>query len=131
MHDCDKCITDSIAHAHLEYNLVRRLLLLRLVEDVDAPARLVGGVRHVVPSPTLMLIRELLDSGDIFFAEFDFLEVLCNPGRCDRLGDDRVTADLTPGQNDLSWCSALLFGDSLDLGTCDEERDVEEVVAEG
>lgn len=42
-----------------------------------------------------------------------------------------MTADLAPGKDDLSRCSSLLLGDGLDLGTCDEERDVEEVVAEG
>ena len=131
MHDRDIRMTDSIAHAHLEYNLVRRFLLLRLVEDVDAPAGFVRSVRHIVPPATLMLIRELLDSSDIIFAKFDLLEVLCNPGGGNRLGDDRVTADLAPGQNDLSGCSALILGYGLDLRTCDEERDVKEVVAEG
>ena len=42
-----------------------------------------------------------------------------------------MTANLTPGKDDLSWCGALLLGDSLDLGTSDEERDVEEVVTKG
>lgn len=116
--------------AHLKYDLVGCLLLLRLVEDVDAPARLVGGVRHIVPPAALVLIRKLLNSGDILLAEFNFFEVLCDSGGGNRFGNDRVTADLTPGQDNLSRCSTLLLSDSLDLRTCDEKRDVEEVVAE-
>jgi hypothetical protein len=42
-----------------------------------------------------------------------------------------VAANLAPGKDDLSGCSALLLGDSLDLRPGDKERDVEEVVAKG
>ena len=78
-----------------------------------------------------MLIRELLDRSNVLLIKLNLLEVLCNSGRSDRLGNDRVSADLTPGENDLSGCGALLLGDSLNLRTGDEERDVEEVVTKG
>jgi hypothetical protein len=117
-------------YEHLNDNLVGRLLLLRLVEDVNTPARLVGSVWHIVPPPTLVLIRELLDSSNILFTELDLLEVLGDPGWSDRLGNNRVAANLTPSQDDLSRCSALLLSNSLDLRTSDEEGNVEEVVTE-
>lgn len=115
----------------LEDDLVGRFLLLRLIEDVDAPARLVRGVRHIVPPATLVLVRKLLNRSNLLLAELNLLEVLRNPRRCDRLRDDRVSTDLAPGKDDLSGCDTLLLGNSLDLRACDEERDVEEVVAEG
>lgn len=116
---------------HLENDLVRCLLLLRLVEDVDAPARLVGSVWYVVPPAALVLIGELLDSSNVFLIELDLLEVLRNPGRSNGLGDDGVTTNLAPGKDDLCGCGSLLLGNSLDLRAGDEERNVEEVVAEG
>ena len=78
-----------------------------------------------------MLIRELLDSRNILLGELNLLEVLCNSGRSDRFGNDGVTTNLAPGQDNLSWRSALLLGDSLNFRTCDEKRNVEEVVAKG
>ena len=42
-----------------------------------------------------------------------------------------MTADLTPGKDDLGGGGTVLLGNSLDFGTGDEERDVEEVVAKG
>ena len=42
-----------------------------------------------------------------------------------------MAANLAPGKDDLSGCSALLLSDSLDLRSSDKERDVEEVVTKG
>jgi len=116
--------------SHLENNLVRCLLLLGLVEDVYAPARLVCSVWYIVPSATLVLIGELLNSSNVLLIELDLLEVLSNPGGGDRLGNDGVSADLAPGKDDLSGCSSLFLSNSLDLRASDEEGNVEEVVAE-
>jgi hypothetical protein len=42
-----------------------------------------------------------------------------------------VISNLRPSKDNLSGSAALLLGDGLDLWTRDEQRDVEEVVAEG
>lgn len=78
-----------------------------------------------------MLVRELLDSSNFLFAQLDLLEVLCNPGRCNGLGDDGMTANLAPSKDNLSGRGTLLLSDSLNLRACDEEGDIEKVVAEG
>ena len=117
--------------SHLDDALVGGLLLLRLVEDVDAPARLVRGVRNIVPPAALVLVGEFLDRLDVFLIKLDLLEVLGNTGRRHRLGNDGVTANLAPSQNDLSRGGALLLSDGLDLRTCDQQGNVEEVVAKG
>lgn len=78
-----------------------------------------------------MLVREFLDRLDIFIVELNLLEVLRDTGSRYRLGDDGVATDLAPGQDDLSGSSPLLLSDGLDLWSCDEKRDVEEVVAKG
>ena len=78
-----------------------------------------------------MFIGELLDGLDVLVIQLNLLEVLSNSSRGDGLGNDGVSANLTPGKNDLCWSGALLFGDGLDLWTCDEERDVEEVCLVG
>jgi len=109
---------------------VGRIALLRLIENIDAPSWLVRRVWDIVPPAPLMLIRELLNSSDVFLGEFNLLEVLGDPGWRHRLGNDGVTADLTPSQDDLRWASPLLFCNGFDFGACDEKWDVEEVVAE-
>lgn len=70
-------------NGYLENNLVRRLLLLGLVEDVDTPARLVSGVWYIVPPATLVLVRELLNGRNIILVKLDLLEVFCDPGGSD------------------------------------------------
>jgi hypothetical protein len=115
---------------HLYDDLVGCLSFLRLIEDIDAPSWLIRSERNIIPSATLVLIRELLNSSDIFLRKLNLLEVLRNPGRRNRLGNDRVTTDLAPSQDHLRWGGSLLFRDGLDFGTRDEQRDVEEVVAE-
>lgn len=111
-------------------DLIGRIALLRLVENIDAPSWLVRCVWDIVPPATLMFIREFLNSSDIFLRELDLLEVLCDPGWRHRLGNDGVTTDLAPSQDHLRWGSSLLFRDGFDFGACDEQWDVEEVVAE-
>jgi hypothetical protein len=45
-----------VGFVYLQDDLVGRLLLLRLIEDVNAPPRLIRGVRHIVPPPALVFI---------------------------------------------------------------------------
>lgn len=116
---------------YLQDDLVGRLLLLWLIEDVDAPSRLVRRVGNIVPSPSLVLIRELGNRLDVFVVQLDLLEVLSNARRSNRLGNDRVAADLRPCQDDLRGCGALLLRNCFDLRAVDEQWDVEEVVAKG
>ena len=78
-----------------------------------------------------MLVGELLNSSNVLLIKLNLLEVLCDPGRGDRLGNDRVSTDLTPGKDDLSRSGAFLLSNGLHLRTGDQEGDVEEVVAEG
>lgn len=120
-----------LSNYNLQHNLVGRFLLLRLIEDIDAPAGLVRRVRHIVTSPALVLIRELLDRRNLLLGEFNLLEVLGNSGWGDGLGNDGVATNLTPSQDNLCRGGTLLLSDGLDFRACNEERDVEEVVAEG
>jgi hypothetical protein len=105
-----------------------RILLLGLVEDVDGPSGLVRDVRNV--EPTRLLLANLLNLHEVLFRELDLLEVLLNARRGDRLGDDAVSADLCPGENDLCGGSAVGLGDGLDGVVLDEQGNVEHVVAE-
>lgn len=70
-------------------------LLLRLAEDIDIPARLVGGIRSVVTLPVLTQGANLLN---LLGSEFNLLEVVTNARRCNRLGDDTMSTDLRPGE---------------------------------
>lgn len=115
---------------HLDDDVDAGLLLFGLVEDVDGPAGLVSCVGHVEPSPTLVLIRVLLDSLQVLLIQLDLLEVLSNTRGGDRLGDDGVSTDLAPCQDDLGGGGTLLLGDGLDLRAGDDEGEVERVVTE-
>ena len=115
---------------HLDDALVGSFLFLRLIEDVDAPARLVRSVRNIVPPSALMLIREVLNRLDIFLIKLDLLEVLGNASRRHRFGNHRVAANLAPSQDNLSGGGTLLLSDGLDFRACDQQGNVEEVVAE-
>jgi hypothetical protein len=57
---------------------VLRRLLLRLAEDVDVPARLVGSVGGVVTSAVLAQSADLLN---LLGEEFDLLEVVTDTRR--------------------------------------------------
>jgi hypothetical protein len=109
-------------------DLVGSVLLLGLVEDVDRPPRLVGNVRNV--EATRLLLANLLDLLKVLFRKLNLLEVLLDARRCDRLGNDAVSANLRPRKNDLCGCCAVLFGDFFDRIVLDEKRDVEHVVTE-
>lgn len=76
-------------------HLVLSRLLLRLAEDVDIPAGLVGSVRGVVALPVAPECTDLLD---LLREELDLLEVVANTRRGNRLGDDAVATDLRPGE---------------------------------
>lgn len=70
-------------------------LLLGLAEDIDVPARLVGGIRSVVASPVLTEDTDLLN---LLGCKLDLLEVVTNARWCNRLRDDTVSTDLRPGE---------------------------------
>lgn len=99
-------------------NLVRRLLLLGLIEDVDGPTGLVGNVGNV--EATGLLLANFLDLLKVFFGELNLLEVLLDARCGDRLGDDAVSAHLRPGKDDLCGSGAVGLGDFLDGVVLDE-----------
>lgn len=105
------------------------LLLLRLIEDVDGPAGLVGSVGDVVA--TTLLAANLLNLLKVLLGQLNLLEVVADAGCSDRLGDDRVTADLCPGEDDLCGRGVEAVGDLLDGLVLDEEGLADHVVAEG
>jgi hypothetical protein len=108
--------------ARLDNNLVRRILLLGLAEDVDRPPRLVGDVGNV--EPTRLLLANGLDLLEVLLGQLNLLEVLLDARRGDRLGDDRVAADLCPGKDDLRRGGLVGFCDFLDGVVLDEERNM-------
>jgi len=55
---------------------VGRLLLLRLVEDVNRPSRLVGSVRDV--EAARLVLANLLDLLEVLLGELDLLEVVAD-----------------------------------------------------
>jgi len=120
----------------LQDDLVLSGLLLIFTEDVDVPARLVGSVRSVVTT-ALGAFTQAADLGNLLGSELDLLEVVTNARGSHRLGDDTVTADLGPGENNVgaSDLSAGALGDSLgdllNLGASDQKGDVKHVVTEG
>jgi hypothetical protein len=78
-----------------ENHLVTSGLLLGLSEDINVPARLVGGIRSVVASPVLAEDTDLLN---LFGCEFHLLEVVTDARGRNGLGDDTVSTDLRPGE---------------------------------
>lgn len=125
-------------------------LLLRLAEDINVPARLVGSVGSVV---ALAVLAEGADLGNLLGSELNLLEVVTDARGGNRLGDDTVSTDLGPGEarcvlafamrgifrniHDVSGgdflASALgnRLGDFLHFGAGDQEGNVEHVVTEG
>ena len=57
--------------------------------------KLTSDVRNVVSA---LLLADLLNLADVVLGQVDFLEVLGNTLGCDRLGDDTVATDLSPGK---------------------------------
>ena len=80
---------------HLQNNLVVSGLLLRLAEDINVPARLVGSVRGVV---TLAVLAQKADLLNFLGSELDLLEVVTDARGSHRLGDDTVSTNLGPGE---------------------------------
>jgi len=107
---------------------MRRILLLGLAEDVDRPPRLVGNVGNV--EAARLLDADLLNLLEVLLLELNLLEILLNARRSDRLGDDAVSTDRCPCEDDLCGCGVVLGGDFLDGSVLDEEGLVEHVVAE-
>jgi hypothetical protein len=56
---------------------------------------LTSNVRNVVSA---LLLADLLNLADIVLGQVDLLEVLGNTLGCDRLGDDTVATNLSPGE---------------------------------
>lgn len=113
---------------HLDNDLVWCLLLFRLVEDVDGPSGLIGNIRNVESSS--LLLSNLLDLLEILLGQFNLLEVLLDARGGNRLGNDRVTAHLSPGENNLCRGSANSAGNFLDGIVLNEKRNTEHVVTE-
>jgi len=127
-------------------------LLLRLAENVDVPARLVGRVGGVVTFPVFAQSADLLH---LLGEELNLLEVVTDTRWSDRLGDHAVATNLGPGKatilsddvtDGMQWGVDIhdvsrrdlgpgtlgdSLGDLLDLGAGNKERDVKHVVAEG
>ena len=115
------------------YPVLGRLLFL-LSKNINVPAWLVSRVRDIVPPRGIPQLTDLLH---LVVREINLLEVLDNPVRRDRLGDNAVVADLRPGQDDLRRrdCAAGTLrrrvGDFFDFVACDEQRLTDHVVAKG
>ena len=107
---------------------MRRLLLLRLVEDVDRPSWLVGNVGDVEAAG--LVLANALNLLEVFLGELNLLEVLLDARSGDGLGDDRVAADLSPCKDDLRGGGLVLLGNLLDNIVLHKEGDTEHVVAE-
>lgn len=121
--------TAAIKRHRLDNDLVRRVLLLGLVEDVDRPPGLVGNVRDV--EAARLLLADALDLLEVLLGQLDLLEVLLDARCGDRLGDDGVAADLGPGKDDLGGGRLVGGCDLLNGVVLDEQRQAEHVVAEG
>lgn len=108
---------------------MRSILLLGLIEDVDGPSRLVGGVRNVVAAT--LLLADLLNLLEVLLGELDLLEVVADTGSSDGLGDDRVATDLSPGEDDLCGRGVEALSDLLDGLVLNKEGLADHVVTEG
>lgn len=113
----------------LDNDFVRCILLLGFVEDVDRPPRLVGNVRDV--EPARLLLSNTLNLLKVFAGQFDLLEVFLDARGGDRLGDNRVSADLCPCEDDLGRGGFVLLSNLLDDVVLDKEWEAEHVVSEG
>jgi len=122
-------IYDLLSHpSYLNDNLVRCVLLLGLIEDVDRPPGLVGNVGNV--KALGLLLANLLNLLKVLFRQLNLLEVLLDARRSHRLGDDGVATDLGPGEDDLCGGGADAAGDFLDGVVLDEEGEAKHVVSE-
>lgn len=104
------------------------LLLLRLTEDVYGPPGLVGDVWDVEAAG--LVLANLLDLLEVLVGELDLLEVVANAAGGDGLGNDRVAANLSPGEDDLCRGGTDTVGDLLDGLVVDEQGLTDHVVTE-
>lgn len=107
---------------------MRRLLLLGLVENVHGPPRLVGNVGDV--ETTGLVLANALDLLKVLAGKLNLLEVLLDARGSDGLGDDGVSADLSPGKDDLGGSGLVLLSDLLDDVVLNEKRETKHVVSE-
>lgn len=93
-----------------------------------------SSVRGVV---ALAVFAQSADLGNLLGSKLNLLEVVANARRGHRLGDDTVTTDLGPGEDNVGRGDLLAgtlgdsLGDLLDLRAGDEEGNVKHVVTEG
>jgi hypothetical protein len=78
------------SHRGLSIERWSALNLLKVIK-----IRLTSDIRNVVPA---LLLANLLNLADIVLRQVDLLEVLGNTLRCNRLGDDTVATNLSPGE---------------------------------
>jgi hypothetical protein len=78
----------------------------------------------------LRRLAQLGDGRNILLRQLDLLKVGADARGRDALGDDRVAADLGPGEDDLGGGGAEALGDGLDLGVLDQQGQAVAVVAE-
>jgi hypothetical protein len=107
---------------------VGSLLLLRLAEDVYRPPGLVGDVRDV--EAARLVLADLLNLLEVVVGELDLLEVVADAAGGDGLGDDRVTANLSPGEDNLCGRGTDAVGDLLNSLMGDKQRLTDHVVTE-
>jgi hypothetical protein len=117
------------SHLSLDDDLVGSLLLLRLAEDVYGPPGLVGSVWDV--EAARLVLADLLNLLEVVVGELDLLEVVADAAGSDGLGDDGVTANLGPGEDDLCGGGTDAVGDLLDGLVGDEQGLTDHVVTEG
>jgi hypothetical protein len=116
------------SHLSLDNDLVGGLLLLRLAKDVYGPPGLVGSVWDV--EAARLVLADLLDLLEVVVGKLDLLEVITNAAGGNGLGDDGVTANLSPGEDDLCGRGTDSVGDLLDGLVGDEQRLTDHVVTE-
>jgi hypothetical protein len=83
------------------------------------------------------LKTNLVDGLDGLIVKINLLEVLVDARESDRLGDDGVAANLSPGKENMGGSDSLALGSGqalgsgLDVGVGDEKRSADGVVAKG
>lgn len=115
-------------HGNSDNNLVRSSLLFGLAEDVDGPPGLVGDVGNV--KSARLLLADALDLFKVFLGQLNFLEVFLDARCGDRFGNDTVSTDLSPCEDNLCGGGAVGLCNLLDGVVLDEEGLVEHVVSE-
>ena len=105
---------------------MRSILLLRFTKDIDRPPWLVGDVRNI---ESARLLADALNLLKVLLRQLNLLEVLLDARCGDRFGDNTVSADLSPCEDDLCRGGAVGLGNLLDGVMLDEKRLVEHVVS--